>query len=192
VTHYFVSLLSPLSLSPLSPRKKQNRKWPLLATSTSAIPSRKRPPGPRSGTNRNTRSQRVRRERKRQTGFVVRAATTTRAKKKLKLALATPPPPPKKKPEIGYRSHPREQPAPCEHRVSAKKEPSQRAEAALRAMGAVGPPLPPSSAAEAEDFAPPAAPSSAGTGVAERASEGIAGSTFKPGETFMGKEGGGK
>ena len=59
-------------------------------------------------------------------------------------------------------------------------------------MGAVGPPLPPSSAAEAEDFAPPAAPSSAGTGVAERASEGIAGSTFKPGETFMGKEGGGK
>ena len=99
MTHYFVSLLSPLSLSPLSPRKKQNRKWPLLATSTSATPSRKRPPGPRSGTNRNTRSQRVRRERKRQTGFVVRAATTTRAKKKLKLELSTPPPPKKKKPK---------------------------------------------------------------------------------------------
>ena len=103
-----------------------------------------------------------------------------------------PPPQKKKKPETGYRSHPREQPAPREHRVSAKKEPSQRAETALRAMGAVGPPLPPSSAAEAEDFVPPAAPSSAGTGVAERASEGIASSTVKPGETFMGKEGGGK
>ena len=114
------------------------------------------------------------------------------SKKKTQARTLHSPPPPKKKPETGYRSHPREQPAPREHRVSAKKEPSQRAETALRAMGAVGPPLPPSSAAEAEDFAPPAAPSSAGTGVAERASEGIAGSTVKPGETFMGKEGGGK
>ena len=93
--------------------------------------------------------------------------------------------------KTGYRSHPREQPAQRGQRVSAATEPSPRAEAALRAMGAAGPPMPPSAAGEEggeEGPSSPASPPSSGTALAERASEGVAGSMLKPGEKFMDKK----
>lgn len=79
---------------------------------------------------------------------------------------------------------------PREHRVASTTEPNSKAEAALRAMGAAGPLMPPRAAASATedeegDVSPPA--STAGNGMAERASEGVAGAIIKPVAKFVEK-----